>query len=168
MNINLMSANITAAAAGSSADLTDRSEERLPPGRAPAQAVPRPVCRNLRGNPRQRAVASGCSCRTPPRSAPTSFRRPRRRRGAPSRIALSEGLGRSGPSRSGASPSVAVVGVVLTLLPQFFPSAPAPHPIACRRGSRLDLSVALRPALLHRRTARLVVRRRSIRSGLTS
>ena len=157
MNVNLMSANITAAAAGSSADLLTDLKSGYLLGAHPAQAVHRPVRRHLRRDAGHRAVPSGSSCRTRACWAPTSSPRPRPRPGAPWRVALSQGLGSLGPVKIWSSRS-AGSWASSCHASEDLPEAAAPHPVAGRRRPGLDLPLVLRPALLPRRRARLVGR----------
>ena len=72
VNVNLMSANITASAASSSADLLTDLKSGYLLGAHPAQAVPRPVRRHLHRHSRHRAGLLACWCRTLPSWARTS------------------------------------------------------------------------------------------------
>ena len=63
-NLTLMSANITAAAAGSSADLLTDLKSGYLLGANPAQAVPRPIRRHFHGNAWSRCFAFGSWCPT--------------------------------------------------------------------------------------------------------
>ena len=122
MNVNLMSANITAGGGGQQRRSADRPEERLPARRQSAQTVHRAVRRHLRRHARHACSRSGCSCPTRACWARTSSRRPPRRPGAPWRSRSRTASGRSGRSRSGPSSSAALVGIVLSVLPAMFPA----------------------------------------------
>ena len=73
---NLMTASITAGAAGTSADLAHRSQERLPPRRQPAQAVPRAALRHARRHAGRRSRRSTCWCPRPRCSGTDRFPAP--------------------------------------------------------------------------------------------
>ena len=66
MNVNLMSANITAGAAASAADLLTDLKSGYLLGRESPQAVSGPVCRDFHGNDRDRPLFPGPRARCRP------------------------------------------------------------------------------------------------------
>ena len=156
-NVNLMSANVTAAAASSSADLLTDLKSGYLLGAHPPQTVHRSVRWHLRRDARHRAglpapragrERSGLGPVPGTRSADLARRGARALPGCSLPRARQDLVYRDRRPR-GHRPRRAS---------EDLSEAPAPHPITGWRGPRLDLPLVLRAALLPRWRARLVGR----------
>ena len=149
MNVNLMSANITAAAASSSADLLTDLKSGYLLGAQSAQAVHRAVRGDLRRHARDRAVVPAPRARRE-RARTDQFPAPAAQTWRAVAVALSDGLGALGPVKTWSIVIGGLVGIVLTLLPRAMPEARIPRPVARRPRPGVDVPLVLRRAVLHR------------------
>ena len=149
VSVNLMSANVTAAAASSSADLlTDLKSGYL-----------------LGANPRKQFIAQFAGIFVGTLVTVLSFRllvpdagalgtdqfpAPAAQTWRAVAVALSDGLGALGPVKTWSIVIGGLVGIVLTLLPRVMPGARIPRPVARRPRPGVDVSLVLRRAVLPR------------------